>query len=118
MNRQYYTQRGKNLKRYRKLKHKSAKSAVKHFIDHGCSINYRRYLALEKGAYPDERELRQISIMLDMQPHDWLFSHDPDIPNQCRVLCDTFEGAPPNIRTMILEMVSSGVVKAEELGIR
>ena len=117
MDKKYYAQRGKNLKNYRRLVYKSASLAVKDFINHGCSIKYRRYLALEKGAYPSEQELRQISIMLGMQPHDWLFSHDPEIPNQCRELCDTFEGAPENIIKMLLEMVRSGVTKARELGI-
>lgn len=107
---------GQNLKRIRKASgYKSATAAVETMINQGCSINYDRYLDLEKGAWPKEIEKRQIPIFFEARLKDWLFGHCPDAPDFCEELMRALSRAPLKTRTLILEMSMKGIQTAAEL---
>jgi len=107
------TYRGRNLKAARLARYKYMKHAWQDFVNHGCSISYDRYRALEGGAYPTEKELRQISQMLRIEPIDWLFGHDMELPAHC----DTLAGLPPKLREVIKSMIVAGSEQAKQLGL-
>lgn len=116
--RNFVKERGQALKRFRKMKYATAKVAVDYFISVGCSIDYQRYLDLERGAYPkDDREVRQVCTMLGISEADWLYGHDPDIPDVTDELRQILEDSGPRMREVMKDMVKAGVLSAKNQGL-
>ena len=94
----------------------NAKAFVVAMRGQGGSVTYKRYLLLERGEYPNEREAFQIPHFLGDRDlfARWMFNHDVGFV----VHADTFAGAPPRVQKLLMEMVAAGVRTAEELGIR
>ena len=63
------------------------------------------------------RAIVHASNLFELKPQVWLFGEPDGIDDGCRLLCDTYMGAPPKVRSVLLAMNEAGANESKNMGL-